>query len=78
MKKIMSWKSLSAKQEYLDKLAKNTKKEAVIYNRLQNYNVGDYINHSKFGIGFILKIISSTKMEVFFKDSEKVMLQNWK
>lgn len=77
MKRIISWKNKTAKREHLRALINDVNIEAISYNKNQNHNVGDYINHFKFGFGFIQKIINNTKVEVFFEDSEKVMLQNW-
>ena len=76
-KKILSWKNNRAKTEYLESLRSNVKKDAISYDKDQNYSVGDYITHFKFGFGFIQKVICPTKMEVFFENSEKVLLQNW-
>ena len=73
----MSWQNTAAKKKYLDSLVTNAKKEAISYQKDHNYSVGDYITHFKFGLGFIQKVIGPTKMEVFFEDSEKVLLQNW-
>lgn len=77
MKKNITWKNKSAKKEYLNSLSENGKVDAVSYNKSINHEVGDYIKHFKFGFGFIQKVISHTKVEVFFEDSEKVLLQNW-
>lgn len=77
MRKIVSWKNKTAKTQHLASLINDSKKEPVDYSVEQNHNVGDYIKHSKFGVGFIQKIINHTKIEVFFENSEKVMLQNW-
>ncbi len=77
MKKKISWKNKTVKKEYLEALKSDVSQEAISYNKDQNYDIGDYINHFKFGFGFIQRIISHTKIEVFFEDSEKVLLQNW-
>lgn len=77
MKQTVHWKNDKAKKEHLVALKSNIKKKATSYSIDQSYHVGDYINHFKFGFGFIQKIICHTKMEVFFEDSEKVLLQNW-
>lgn len=77
MKKLIKWKSKTAKKEYLQALIKSAKNEPVSYDKNNNYIVGDYINHFKFGDGFIQKVLTKTKIEVFFEDSEKVLMQNW-
>ena len=78
MKSIYRWNSKTAKKEYLEALISDEKKEAIPYDKGQSHNLGDYIDHPKFGFGFIQKIINHTKIGVFFEDSEKVMLQNWR
>lgn len=77
MKKIIRWKNRTAKKEHLSLLINNKKVDATDYNKDNNFEVGDYINHFKFGLGFVQNIINKSKIEVFFEDSERVMLQNW-
>ena len=78
MKKLTSWKNKTAKKAHLESLINNSRKEALDYDMSKNLEVGDYIKHEKFGLGFIQKVINLSKVEVFFEGSEKVMLQNWK
>ncbi len=75
-KKNLSWGSKAAKSQYLEKLMSNVKAEATDYKIDQNYIVGEYINHFKFGHGFIQKVVNPTKIEVYFKGFEKLLLQN--
>jgi len=77
MKKIIKWKNKTAKKEYLKTLVANTDRIALSYSKEQNYEVGDYIKHFKFGPGFVQKVMGHQKIEVFFEGFEKVMLQNW-
>lgn len=77
MKKVKIWKTQASKMKYLKGLMSDVKKEARVYEIDQNHDVGDYIKHTKFGFGFIQKIINKSKVEIFFEDSEKVMMQNW-
>ncbi len=77
MKKAVSWKNKTAKKEYLSALRTDVKEEATDYDKDKDHEVGDYINHFKFGYGFIQKVLSQTKIEVFFEDTERVLLQNW-
>lgn len=77
MKKVTTWKTKTSKKEFLEKLENDTSKEPIEYNKDNNFDVGDYINHTKFGNGFIQKVISNTKIEVFFIGSERILLQNW-
>ncbi len=77
MKKLVVWKNKTAKKEYLKALISDKNQEAFAYDKDDNLNVGDYINHFKFGFGFIQKVINPSKVEVFFEDTERTMLQNW-
>ena len=75
--KTAKWKTIADKKSYLEELMANEKKDPISYVKEDTYQMGDYINHSKFGEGFVLNIMTKTKIEVFFKDSERIMLQNW-
>ncbi len=77
MKKLPQWPTKTSKTDYLKKLMDDTKKNPVLYRKENNHQIGDYIQHNKFGFGFIQAIMSHTKIQVFFEESEKVMLQNW-
>lgn len=78
MKKVLTWKTKKEKENYLKTLKGKVRVEAISYNMSESFQVGDYINHFKFGFGFIQKVINSTKVEVYFEGSEKVLLQNLK
>lgn len=77
MKKVIRWKNKTAKTEYLMALVSNKDEVPKTYDKDESYELGDYISHFKFGFGFVQKIINHTKVEVFFEDSERVMMQNW-
>ncbi len=38
------------------------------------FNAGDIIDHSKFGVGKVLSCITPNKMQVQFREGEKVLL----
>lgn len=78
MKKVISWNSKSAKVEYLSRLMNDEKKVATMYRKEQGHTLGEYINHSKFGFGFIQRVTSDTTINVFFESFEKVLVQNWR
>ncbi|MBI4851423.1 MAG: hypothetical protein HY819_06490 [Acidobacteria bacterium] len=46
------------------------------YNMRENYDVGEVIGHSTFGVGKVLSIKDMNKIEVKFSDGIKVLLQN--
>ena len=76
-KAVLTWTSKSAKVSYLNAGHKKTVSKFVEYDRSSSHNIGDYVSHLKFGYGFVQKIIGTNKIEVFFEDSEKTLLQNW-
>ena len=41
-----------------------------------NYSKDDVIDHPKFGVGIVLTVIQSNKMEALFKDGSKLLVQN--
>jgi hypothetical protein len=68
----------TAKKNHLTKLINNKKIEAVPYNMKEVYEAGTLLEHKKFGIGFIEGLVGENKMNVFFEDSERTLLQNFK
>jgi calcineurin-like phosphoesterase family protein len=76
-KNIIRLKTKIEKKEHLNKLSNNPKTVAKVYKKETNYSLGDFIDHPKFGLGFILNIVNQTKIEVYFDESEKILLQNW-
>lgn len=76
-KRVLSWKTKVEKRDYLDALMGSKKKEAISYIKENEYKIGDFISHPKFGQGFIHNIMNKNKIEVYFNDSEKILVQNW-
>ena len=74
---LMKWKNKKEKMEYLSNLINTPLLDATTYSKFGNHETGDFVSHQKFGLGFIQKVISNTRIEVFFNDSEKILLQNW-
>ncbi len=52
--------------------------EVRIYSLQESYSRGDVIRHPSFGIGFVEKIISETRMDVLFKDALRRMAMSLK
>jgi hypothetical protein len=46
------------------------------YSIQETYKINDVINHSKFGVGFVEKILSDKSMSVLFADSVKLLAMN--
>ena len=75
--KVRLLKTKTAKKEFLQKLIEKESDNAETYNMGTDYEVGSFISHPKFGLGFIQEILGKTKVSVFFENGEKVLLQNW-
>jgi hypothetical protein len=52
--------------------------ELMVYQTSDCYSKGDTINHDVFGMGFVEKIISATRMDVLFCDGIRRMAMNVK
>lgn len=51
--------------------------EIVDYSLKNDYSEIEAINHKKFGIGIILKVLDERKIQVVFEKATKVLAQNW-
>jgi len=50
----------------------------VDYSMAKDLTYAEAINHKKFGIGVITKVLSDKKIEVVFETATKVLAHNWK
>jgi len=48
--------------------------EAIPYVMTNSFNIGDIIMHPKFGVGKVLSFISPNKMQVVFRECERIMI----
>lgn len=71
------WRTKTAKKDYLQGLIEDEKIDPSSYAMKLSFELGELIEHPKFGLGFIQDTIGKQKVSVFFEDSEKVLLQNW-
>lgn len=46
------------------------------YQMSSSYNEGEVIDHPKFGVGRVIAVKNSQKIEVQFKDGVRILLQN--
>jgi len=46
------------------------------YSMKGNFKKEQIVEHSDFGIGFILSVVASKKVEILFKDGPKLLVQN--
>lgn len=67
----------SRKKDWPTLMTKIDESEIVDYNMNEDFSEIEAINHKKFGIGIIIKILADNKMEVVFEKATKVMAQNW-
>lgn len=47
------------------------------YNMAETYSEGEAINHSKFGLGFIQKVMNGGKIEVMFEKEIKILVMDY-
>ncbi len=52
--------------------------KAIAYSMSQGYAENDVIQHTKFGLGVVVKILDPSKISVVFEDGLKNMVQNHK
>lgn len=68
-----------ALKEWMEKIGDlKDEGEVRIYSLQESYSRGDVIRHPSFGIGFVEKIISETRMDVLFKDALRRMAMSLK
>ena len=48
--------------------------KAIMYSMKGKFNPDDLINHKKFGIGLVIRMIDPTKMEVSFSEGFKILV----
>jgi hypothetical protein len=60
-----------------DALEKADTGEAVDYYFAGSYENGNVLNHKKFGLGVVRKVLSEQKIEVLFESGMKTLIQNW-
>ena len=78
LKRMTSWKNKTAKKQYLKSLIDADNVTATQYNMSRPHRLGQFIQHPKFGHGFIQGILGENKIQVFFEAAEeRVLLQNW-
>lgn len=66
------------KQNWNQLVEKVDEGELVDYDMMADYSDIAAINHTKFGVGIIRKVVSDKQIEVIFKDGSKILVQNYK
>ena len=65
------------KADWSTLITKIDESQAVDYSMGADYSEIEAINHKKFGVGIIIKILDENKMQVVFEVETKVLAQNW-
>ena len=62
--------------DYTSRLAGHDLSTAQKYSLGGNFKKDEIIDHFKFGVGIVLSVIQSNKVEILFKDGLKILVQN--
>jgi len=62
--------------DYTSRLAGHDLSIAQKYSLGGNFKKDEIIDHFKFGVGIVLSVIQSNKVEILFKDGLKILVQN--
>ena len=62
--------------DYTSRLAGYDLSTAQKYSLGGNFKKDEIIDHFKFGVGIVLSVIQSNKIEILFKDGLKILIQN--
>ena len=62
--------------DYTSRLADYDLSAAKKYSLSGNFKKNEIIDHFKFGVGIVLSVIQSNKIEILFKDGLKILIQN--
>ena len=62
--------------DYTSRLAGHDLSTAQKYSLGGNFKKDEIIDHFKFGVGIVLSVIQSNKIEILFKDGLKILIQN--
>lgn len=73
-----SRKTVKVAELWESRLNQNTKKPRLDYSPKDIYELGNIIQHAKFGLGYVEEMRSNTKMIVIFRDSERLLVHSIK
>jgi hypothetical protein len=62
--------------EHLSKFTDADLSNAKKYSIRENFKKDEIMNHPSFGIGIVLSIVKTNKVETLFKDGPKLLIQN--
>ncbi|MCB9062847.1 MAG: hypothetical protein H6622_15100 [Halobacteriovoraceae bacterium] len=75
MSKVRDLKNKTQKKNYLSELIA-AGITPLSYSIKKSYELGDFVEHPKFGKGFVESIVSEDKVQIFFNGETKMLLQN--
>lgn len=75
-KKSSSHEEMSQGQNFWEQAIKNSSATPKAYSIRSNFNVGDLIDHSTFGIGVVESKLEGDKIQVVFKIQSKTLIHN--
>ena len=65
-------------QQWLDWKAGITEETTIRpYNMKESFGAGEIVEHSKFGLGFVMKVLSGNKIEIMFEKEIKTLAINY-
>lgn len=62
--------------KHISRLTGDDLSNAKKYSINGNFEKDEIVNHSHFGIGIVMSIIQTNKIEILFKDGPKLLIQN--
>lgn len=62
--------------DYLTRIGDYDVSKAQKYSLNGNFKKNVVVDHHKFGIGIVLTVVQSNKIEILFKDGPKILIQN--
>ncbi len=62
--------------DYISRLSDYDMTRVRIYSMEGSYKKDEIIEHSKFGVGIVLSLIQTNKIEMLFKDGPKILVHN--
>lgn len=75
MSKVSELRNKTQKKNYLNELIA-AGITPLAYSMKSNFELGDFIEHPKFGVGFVESVVSDDKVQIFFMGESKLLLQN--
>ena len=72
----LNFRTQREKKDFLKGLVSNKNRVPKDYKVIEDYFLGDFIVHQKFGHGFVQALVDKEKMQVYFDLGEKTLLHS--